>query len=322
MVSRFRVLEAAPPPPSRTFEEEVRSGLEERPRTLPYRFLYDDRGTLLFEQICEVDDYYPTQAELEILERHATEMVDRGTLAELGSGSARKARFLVEAGLDQRESLEYLPIDISQKAVEICAEELVGEFDRVQVTGVVGEYLSGVHKVCEVTDEGREFFWLGGSVGNMHRKEAAEFLGKVRRELGSDDRIFVGIDLRKERDVLERAYDDSDGVTSQFNLNLLRRINRELGGNFELDQFRHRAEYNSDEGRVELFIESQQDQTVAIADLDLSVDFQAGERIHTENSYKYSKAEIQTLAERSGLELGRQWFDGERRFSVNEFVPV
>lgn len=320
--SRYRLLNASQVTSSRSFKEEVRRGLEATSKFLPCRFLYDSKGTLLFEQICELDEYYPTKAELEILRENAAAMVRHGVLTELGSGSARKARILVAARLEEQPSLNYFPIDISEKALEICGEELCQEFEAVEVTGVLGEYLPAMAKVREVTDEGRGVFWLGGSIGNMHREEAASFLKSLREELSSRDQFYVGIDLRKDAQTLERAYDDSEGVTAEFNLNLLDRINRELDGEFDRAGFRHVARYEEDKGRVALSLESQREQSVPIGALDSTFHFESGEQVHTEYSYKYSLPEIEALADIAGLALTGQWFDSAQRYSMNEFVPV
>ncbi len=318
---RFRVLRAPMQESRTTLADEVERGLGAAPdsQTLPCRFFYDEVGTLLFEEICELDEYYPTRSELQIIDNHADEMVRHAsTVIELGSGSARKARILVDAALRGHETVDYLPVDISRKALELC-RPLCDEFDRVTVTAIHGEYGPGLDTVREVTQEARSVFWLGGSIGNMDRRMAANFLSSVAGEFNDRDRLFVGIDLRKDQETLHRAYNDRSGVTAAFNLNLLSRINRELGGSFDLDQFRHVAVYDDDIGRIEMYLESTADQTVDLETPPRTFRFAAGQRICTEYSYKYSLREIETLAANASLEIGRRWFDNERRFTIHEF---
>lgn len=311
------------------FAGAVRAGLGARPRSLPCRFFYDAEGSRLFEEITRLEEYYPPAAETEILEARAAEIVAcvpaGAELVELGSGSGRKTRVLIEAFLAAQGTLRYHPIDISRSAIEGSARELLADYPRLEVEAICGAYGTGVAALDGADARGdaraRLLIWLGSSVGNFTRDEAAAELRAFRAAMGPNDRFLLGVDLRKSRAVLERAYDDSRGVTARFNLNLLARIDRELGGRFAGAQFRHVALYEEQEGRIETYLESVRDQRVRIEALDLELEFERGERIHTENSYKYSLQEIEELAERAGLALLESWTDARGRFCEALLAP-
>lgn len=309
----------------RAFERDVRAGLTSQPKYLSCCYLYDQQGSLLFEEICELPEYYLPRAERSILQQHAEDIVSgfegAATLIELGSGNAAKTRLLIEALLRRQRRLVYVPVDICRSMLEETSHELLRAYAGLEIVAVAGEYHEGLRHLQSASELPKLVLWLGSNVGNFERAEAAAFLDRVRHTLRDSDRLLVGIDLRKERAVLEPAYDDPRGVTAQFNLNLLARINRELEGNFDLDAFRHRAVYHEELGRMEMYLDSTRVQEVAIARLGLRVPFTAGEALHTEYSYKYSLEEIETLAAHAGLRLERQWLDAERRFSVNLFRP-
>ena len=310
------------------FGEEVRAGLTASPKTLPCAWFYDEVGSLLFEEICDQPEYYPTRAEEEILRSRAGEIAEvvsslegEFSLVELGSGSSVKTRHLIEAFLARGDGLRYVPVDISRSMLEESARRLVADYPSLRVAGVAAEYGAGLKMVRE-RFQGRELvLWLGSNVGNLERREAVGFLGDLRRGLGEDDRFLMGVDLRKDPEVLEAAYDDAAGVSARFNLNLLARINRELGGHFDLATFAHRAPWIEEEGRIEMHLESLVDQTVAIDALGIEVSFQAGETIHTENSTKYSLEEIDGLAAASGFEVQRRWLDSGERFALQLLRP-
>jgi dimethylhistidine N-methyltransferase len=303
------------------FAREVEIGLTASPKRLPCRYFYDQQGSLLFEEICVLPEYYLTRTEREILRERAEEIAslfgEPIAMMELGSGSAAKTRLLIEAFLRRHASLRYVPIDISPTILEESSLALLQAYPRLEIAAVAAEYEAGLRQLQAETGRPKMILWLGSNAGNLDRSEATRFLSSVRETMTDRDRLLVGIDLRKERAVLERAYDDAGGVTARFNLNLLARINRELGGHFDLTRFRHRAVYNEPIGRVEIFLDSLTAQRVRIEALDREIAFAAGEPIHTENSYKYSLAEILGLVRASGLDLERQWLDPDRRFSVN-----
>jgi dimethylhistidine N-methyltransferase len=312
------------------FAADVRRGLTASPSKfhLP-KYFYDSLGSRLFDAICLVPEYYLTRAEADIFARLAAEIVERAragagrlTLFELGSGSAAKTRRLIDALLAAQTRLTYVPVDISTAALEESASALLGDYEGLSVTAYAADYDTALPRLREnFEDESRALvLFLGSNIGNFDRTEARDFLRRVRASLRRGDRLLLGADLKKEAATLEAAYDDPLGVTAAFNLNLLARINRELGADFNLRDFRHVALYDEVEGRVEMHLESAREQTVRIGALDLRLDFRAGERIHTENSYKYSLAELSALAAETGFEREQTWLDPAERFSSNLFV--
>ncbi|HVS19384.1 MAG TPA: L-histidine N(alpha)-methyltransferase [Planctomycetota bacterium] len=323
---RLTWIETAPQGVVEDFASSVLEGLTSHPRWLSCRWLYDEEGSRLFEAICEQPEYYPTRAEFAILREHAVEIAAAlprgGDLVELGSGSALKTRVLIEALIARDGALRYVPVDISRTMLEASSRELLEEYPELEVLGVAAEYGAGLRELRRRVAGPKLVLWLGSNVGNFERPEAAAFLTELRAGLSADDRLLLGVDLRKDARVLERAYDDAAGVTAEFGLNLLARINRELGGDFDLDGFRHRARYDEREGRVEMHLVSLRDQRVRIDALDREFDFAEGETIHTENSYKYSVAEIDALAAAGGFEVESRWFDAERRFSLQALRPT
>ena len=304
-----------------SFASAVESGLTARRKSLPCRHFYDREGSLLFEAICDLPEYYLTRTEREILIERVGELVallpESVTLVELGSGSSVKTRILIDALLREEKVLRYVPIDISRSAVEQSSLDLVESYETLKIDAFVGEYADGLRQLGRDGSDRRLVLWLGSSIGNLDRGEAAAFLQTVRSSLGPRDHLLVGIDLRKAREVLEKAYDDPAGVTARFNRNLLVRINRELGGHFDLNAFRHRAFYAEEVGRVEMSLVSGTSQMVKIDRLEVEVPFESGEAIHTEHCYKYSLKEIETLAEAGGMRLARRWLDSQGQFSIN-----
>ena len=306
------------------FARDVAAGLAATPKRLPCCYFYDDEGSRLFEAICGVPEYYLPAAEREILAAHSDELASRfptrPALIELGSGSAVKTRILIDALLRRHDALEYMPIDISRGALAQSAADLLAAYPALRIHAVAGDYLDELQRPT-VGSGPRLILWLGSSIGNLDRVDAAAFLHDVGATMRPDDRMLVGIDLRKDRAVLEPAYDDAQGVTARFNLNVLARINRELDGAFDLSAFRHRAIYNDEAGRIEMYLVSARDQIVTVGQMGLSVRFAEGEALLTEHSYKYSAAEIETLAADAALRIEAQWRDGRERFSVNLFAP-
>ena len=303
-----------------SFAADVSEGFSSSPKRLSCRFFYDGEGSKLFDDITKLPEYYLTSAGVEILASRADEIAsvfeDEVTLVELGSGSAVKTQHLIDALLERQDRLRFVPVDISAEVIEASSPSLLRSYPGLEVLGVAAEYRAGLKKIRELEGP-RLILWLGSNVGNFERKEAARFLGHIGEQMTDRDRLLMGVDLRKDRSVLEAAYDDSQGVTARFNLNLLERINKELGGQFEVDRFRHRAVYNEDVGRVEMYLGSTCAQTVRIEDLDLDVPFEKGEEIHTENSYKYSLDEIDTLADAARMQIERRWLDTRGLFSKN-----
>ncbi|HKR59942.1 MAG TPA: L-histidine N(alpha)-methyltransferase [Pyrinomonadaceae bacterium] len=308
--------------PSAGFAEDVRRGLTAKPKSLSPKYFYDELGSQLFDAICLTPEYYLTRAENEIIERYADEIVSaiggEKTLLEMGSGSASKTRLLIEALLKRQSSLLFMPVDISASALESSSRILLQSFPRLWIEAYAAEYFDALAVLSERQSRGRTLaLFLGSNISNFGREEAPKFLRALRRVLKTGDALLLGADLRKDRSILEPAYDDALGLTAAFNLNLLARVNRELDGNFNLRAFKHHAFYNEEIGRVEIYIESIPAQTVNIGKLNLEVRFDAGERIHTENSYKYDLSGIAQLASDTGYTCTRTWLDSRERFSSN-----
>jgi L-histidine N-alpha-methyltransferase len=307
------------------FARDVRAGLTANPKHLDCCYFYDREGSLLFEEICGLPEYYLTRAERSILQERAEEAVARlpshVRVVELGSGSSSKTRHLLSALLRRQKKLHYVPIDICSIILQETSLALQRDFPDLEITALAMDYHDGLRHLKTMAKQPQLVLWLGSNVGNFHRADAGTFLREVRSLMTAEDRLLMGVDLRKDRAILEPAYADARGVTAEFNLNLLARINRELEGDFDVDAFRHRAIYNDEEGRVEMYLVSMRKQRVSIGAIDLVTEFAEGEAIHTENSYKYSLTEIESLASAAGFRIADQWFDTERRFSVNMLAP-
>jgi L-histidine N-alpha-methyltransferase len=306
--------------------EDVRRGLSSQPKRFLPKYFYDQLGSQLFEAICLLPEYYLTRAENEILDRYADEIVSsvegETTLMEMGSGSASKTRLIIEALLRKQRELLFIPVDISASALDSSSRILLQSYPQLKVEAYAADYFAGLAEL-EKKQRGRTLaLFLGSNVSNFDPDEALKFLHALRQVLSEEDALLLGADLKKERQVLEAAYNDALGVTAAFNLNVLARINRELSGNFDLTAFQHRAFYNEAAGRIEIYIESKCAQTVAIDQLEMEVEFGEGEQIHTENSYKYDLAQIEKLAAETGFTRARTWLDSEERFSSNLLLAV
>ena len=301
--------------------EDVRKGLSAQPKRFLPKYFYDELGSQLFEAICLLPEYYLTRAENEILQRYSDEIVaaisGQKTLVEMGSGSASKTRLIIEALLRRQSELLFMPVDISATALESSSRILLQSYPRLTIEAYAADYFAGLAELGKRPRARTLALFLGSNISNFDPDEALRFLRAMRSVLQKGDALLLGADLKKDPAILDAAYNDALGVTSAFNLNVLARINRELGGTFDLRAFKHRAFYNQSEGRVEIYIESLADQRVRIEKLDLEIEFAPGELIHTENSYKYDKANIAHLAVATGFELSRTWLDSEERFSSN-----
>lgn len=301
----------------------VLEGLSSSPRSLPCRFLYDAEGSLLFERICALEEYYPTRAEREILADRADELAGllSGTaLVELGSGSAKKTEVLLAALCRRGDPVTYVPVDISRDAIERSAARLIRAYPELTIQGVAAEYGAGLAWAVEHVRGPKTVLWLGSNVGNFTRPEAGAFLARLRESLVPGDHFLIGVDRRKDRRTLELAYDDPGGVTAAFNLNLLARINRELGGELDVTGFTHRASYDEEEGVVRMDLVSDRAQSASIAALERVFHFEEGEAIHTEDSVKYSGDELDRLAAAAGFAPVERWTDGAERFFVDLWV--
>jgi len=307
--------------PLANLADDVRKGLSAQQKRFLPKYFYDQVGSLLFEAICLLPEYYLTRAENEILRRFADEIVSsvegRKTLIEMGSGSASKTRLIIEALLREQSDLLFMPVDISASALENSSRILLQSYPRLRIEAYAADYFAALRELAKQQRGPTLALFLGSNISNFETDEEFGFLRALRSVLRSGDGLLLGADLKKDRSILETAYNDALGVTSAFNLDGLARINRELGGDFDLRAFEHRAVYNEKMGRVEIYIESKHAQTVTIHKLGMQAHFNAGERIHTENSYKYDSQEIAKLASDTGFTLARTWLDRERRFSSN-----
>jgi dimethylhistidine N-methyltransferase len=310
-----------------SFAEAVRLGLLGRPKTLPWQYFYDEVGSNLFERICRLPEYYLTRTEDAILREHADAMVagwdQAPAMIELGSGSSSKTRRLIAAAIRRFGWLHYIPIDVSPTILAESARVLAGRFPALRVTGHVANYRTELSRVAAKVSGPKLWVFLGSSLGNYDPEEANRLLARIARVSGPGDRLLLGTDLDKDPRVLEAAYDDAQGVTAQFNRNLLTRINRELGADFVPDRFVHRAIYRREAGRVEMHLVSRTDQVVRIPGADLrAVHFDEGESIHTENSHKYSPDALRSLARRSGYAEEAAWRDSQNLFQVQRWRPL
>ena len=307
------------------FAEDVRAGLTATPKTLKPKYLYDALGSLLFEAICLLPEYYLTRAETEIFERRAVEIVAQLpapiTVVELGSGSSIKTRLLIEAILARQRRLCYQPIDISETILEQSAKQLLEDYSGVRITAHAADYTRGIASIERKDGEKVLALLLGSNIGNYMPDEARELLRQTRNALRPGDGLLLGADLKKSRETLEVAYNDALNLTAAFSRNLLLRINRDLNADFDLRQFKHRAFFNEGQSRIEIHLVSLTEQIVNICGAEaqpaLQVKFKSGETIHTENSYKYDLEALAALAKATGFTPSRVWFDSGGRFSCN-----
>ncbi|WP_312813143.1 L-histidine N(alpha)-methyltransferase [Brevundimonas sp.] len=298
-----------------TFRSDLIAGLSASPKSLSPKWFYDAEGSRLFEQITQLDEYYPTRQEKALLRQTIPLWLDLfgpdAVLVELGSGASAKTRILLDAISDLAA---YVPLDISETALEAAARALRRDYPRLDIRPVSGDFESLPNLPDDLPKGRRIGFFPGSTIGNLDHQAAVELLIASRRMLGSDSLFILGIDLIKDRETLLAAYDDRQGVTSAFNMNLLHRANRELGTDFDTDTFRHRAVWNDKEARIEMHLESLKDQNIQLDGQKFL--FQAGETLHTENSHKFDRARVQALAEASG------WTLREMRISAAPYVAL
>lgn len=307
------------------FAADVRAGLTKRgQRELPSKYLYDEVGSALFETICVLPEYGLTRADSRLLQKHAREIVDRLPaplqVAELGSGTGKKTRWILEA-VSRRQKTYYYPIEISPYALAACEKEL-GQIDMVSIVGYEKPYLEGLHSVAKARHEGDHLLvlFLGSTIGNFDRDAGEFFLREMRQLLLPGDALLLGTDLEKDVATQILAYDDPAGVTAAFNLNLLSRLNRELGANFDLSAFQHEALWNADERRIEMHLRSLRRQRVEIPAANLLITLDGNETIWTESSHKYKPEEVFETALRTGFRCTGQWIDEEWPFAQNLLV--
>jgi L-histidine N-alpha-methyltransferase len=309
----------------RVLADDVLDGLTRPFKELPPKHFYDARGSELFERICELPEYYPTRSEREILERHAADIVTQtgaGELVELGSGSADKARILLDAMVETGGPQRYIPLDVSEHALQQAAKELVDDYDGLLVEGVVGDFERHLDNVPAPNGDARLVALLGGTIGNFPPGTRRRLLRQIRALLGPDDHLLLGTDLVKDPDVIEAAYDDSQGVTAEFNRNVLRVINRELGANFSPDDFEHVAFFDRQHEWLEMRLKAQSPQSVLIERLGFQVEFEAGEELRTEISAKFTRERLEEDLSAAGLRLAGWFTDSQDLFAVSLATPA
>jgi len=309
-------------PAQQEFLAEVLAGMRQPRRALPCKYFYDETGSKLFDEICELDEYYPTRTELRIMEEYAPEIAEQiGSgvrLVEYGSGSSIKTRIL----LDHLEApAAYVPVDISQEHLQATADRLNAAYPEIEILPVCADFTERFELPTPTREPSHSAVYFPGStIGNLEPNQAIALLARISSLCGKGGGLVIGIDLQKDASVLEAAYNDEAGVTAEFNLNLLRRINRELGADFEIGEFEHSARYNAEHGRIEIDLVSRTDQSVTIdgEHFELSAD----EAINTEFSHKYTIDGFAALAAEAGLDLHRHWTDDREWFGVLHFVTA
>jgi dimethylhistidine N-methyltransferase len=305
-------------PATATFYRDVVAGLSQPHKGLPCKYFYDETGSALFDRITELDEYYVTRAELEILTRHAGEIADevgpRAAVIEYGSGSSVKTRFLLDA---LEEPVAYVPVDISDQHLLATANALRETYPGVPIIPLAADYSSVLTLPTLPPHVRRIVYFPGSTIGNLEHDVACDLLSRSRALVGPGGGLVIGIDLKKDPAVLELAYNDSAGITAAFNRNLLERINRELGADFSVESFEHRAVWNDTAERIEMYLVSSRPQTVTIDTR--TFEFDTGEAIHTENSHKYTIEGFADLARAAGFTLVKHWEDDARYFSVQHF---
>ncbi len=306
-------------PPPTDFYAEVIKGLHASPKQIPPKFFYDETGSRLFDAICDCPEYYPTRTEMLLLERHATEIRnligEDCLLIEPGSGSSQKVRLL----LDALQPAAYQPMDISRRYLIEAAQNLAADYPWLDVYAVCSDFTSELPLPFSPPHRHKVAFFPGSSIGNFEPVDAVRFLQRIAAAVGPGGGLLIGVDLKKDPQILHDAYNDAAGITADFNLNLLTRINRELDGEFDPATFRHHAFYNEALGRIEMHLHSKTHQTVSVAQQ--AFRFECDESIHTECSYKYTIGEFARLAGKSGLQLQQAWTDEQNLFSL-QFYQV
>jgi dimethylhistidine N-methyltransferase len=298
--------------------QQLLQGLWQSPKTISPRYFYDAKGSDLFEQICELPEYYPTRTEAQILQDYApaiAEITGNAELIELGSGSSTKTRFLLDA-YRQFGQLDYVPVDVSASIVELAAGRLLQEYDNLLITGLIGTYEQAIAHLPDPHDLPRMLIFLGSTLGNFSPTECDRFFQQAHQSLRSGDYFLLGVDRHKETDILEAAYNDSQGVTAAFNLNMLHHLNERYGANFQVETFTHRAIYNTEACQIEMYLDCHQDQSVTFANLEGTVDFVAGESILTEISCKFHLDQLQAYLATQGLKTVQCWGDRQNLFSL------
>jgi dimethylhistidine N-methyltransferase len=303
----------------KTFAEEIYSSLNRNSKFITPKFFYDKKGSDLFEQICTLPEYYPTRTEIAILKNLQTELPiyldDTFRLVELGSGASVKTRIILDIFTTMQTSVEYIPIDISEILAE-SSEQLLKDYDNLHITGIIDTYEGGLEFLENYDDKKNLIIFLGSSFGNFSPNEGKSFLQKINSTMKPNDLFLIGLDLVKETHILESAYDDSQGITAQFNLNVLSRINDELEANFDLNNFSHYSTYNEEYQRVEMYLKSLTSQSVVVSKSNLLLHLEKNELIHTEHSHKFNLSQVRNLLASTGFKIHHVWLDDKKHFSL------
>lgn len=304
---------------TKTFAEEISRSLNQKEKSISPKFFYDIKGSELFDKICDLPEYYLTRTETNLLKIIRNELEKFVTtdmrLVELGSGSAVKTRLLLDVLTNIQNKTEYFPIDISDILQE-SSQKLLEDYENLTITGIIDTYEGGLEFIEKYDNKPNLIIFLGSSFGNFTPEFGFALLQKISLIMKKNDLFFVGLDLVKDKTVLENAYDDSKGITAHFNLNVLSRINDELNANFILSQFAHHSVYNEQEQRVEMYLRSLEDQTVEIKKADLQLDIEKDELIHTEHSHKYSIPQIKNIMHKASLKIDKIWQDTDNPYAL------
>jgi dimethylhistidine N-methyltransferase len=301
------------------FGHDILEGLTAKRKIISPKYFYDQTGSDLFVKITQTEEYYPTRTELSILDQYSSEIVNTcdhvNWLVELGSGSSEKTNALLGEFHKKRREFYYIPIDVSDIIID-SGKKLLEKYDRLSVTGIVSDYENGLELVSKVENGSKLILFLGSSIGNFTPAEIDEFLEMTYQAIHYSDYILIGFDLVKDKQVLEAAYNDAQGITKAFNLNVIKRINRELNANFDVSKFEHKSFFNEEKSRIEMHLVSKENQTITIDDLNTKISFSSGESIHTENSHKFTTEMINSFADRAHLEVTRTWMDPKEYFAL------
>jgi len=315
---RFHLRELRTENSTQTLVNDVRAGMLSTPRSLPPKYFYDEVGSQLFDAICKTKEYYPTRTELELLKKYAAKIIDvvnPQTCVELGAGTSEKTEVIL-SNLNYDSGLRtYISIDVCKEVLIEAAQRLLNSYSNLQITSLVGEYLPCINSVPE-HDMPALYTFIGSSIGNFSDNESIKLLSEVSKKMSPNDYLLLGLDRDKDKSVLERAYDDSEGVTAKFNLNVLQVLNNKLGANFNIENYTHQAIYNEDEMQIEMYLISNISQSVEFSLLDESIQLQQGEKILTEISRKYTNSSIQRLLLNSGLTEEHHFEPENRYFSL------
>jgi L-histidine N-alpha-methyltransferase len=303
-------------------DKEMLSGLMAEPMYLSSKFFYDEAGSKLFEEITRLDEYYPSRTEKSILKSHAAEIMEDAcgaSLVELGSGDCSKISILLKA-LPQEtlKTLTYIPFDVSMSAIENSGCKLRERFDIIEISAIVADFMEHIHLVSQHED--RVFCFFGSTIGNLDRRDAVWFLQKLGKLMRKGERLLLGLDMVKDKDVLEKAYNDEDGITARFNKNILKVANKKIGTDFDTEEFQHYAFFDEAKQRIEMHLVARKDMTVTSPFLDGALEIQKGDSIHTENSHKFTADHIDEIASYSRLYVRKTFTDSNNWFTVIDYM--